>query len=131
MNELWKKRLPFLCAAAGGALLAGAVWACLSLERGGRADHITLAAALLILAELALLLLRREGCRLDTLLVMLLPIGAAMLVRALCLDYASLDYQDFLHHWYVYFQENGGFAAIAGSVGDYNVPYLYFMAAIS
>ena len=46
MNELWKKRLPFLCAAAGGALLAGAVWACLTLERGGRADHITLAAAL-------------------------------------------------------------------------------------
>ena len=131
MNELWKKRLPFLCAAAGGALLAGAVWACLTLERGGRADHITLAAALLILAELALLLLRREGCRLDTLLVMLLSIGTAMLLRALCLDYASLDYQDFLHHWYVYFQENGGFAAIAGSVGDYNVPYLYFMAAIS
>lgn len=70
----------------------------------------------------------RSGART---MVMLLPIGAAMLLRALCLDYASLDYQDFLHQWYVYFRENGGFGAIAGSVGDYNVPYLYFMAAIS
>lgn len=131
MNEPWKKYLPPLCAGAGVLLLAGAVWACLSLERGGRADHITMAAALLILAELALLLLRREGCRLDTLLVMLLPIGAAMLFRALCLDYAGTDYQNFLTHWYAYFQENGGFQAVAHAVGDYNVPYLYFMAFIS
>lgn len=131
MNEPWKKYLPPLCAGAGLLLLAGAVWACLSLERGGRADHITLAAALLILAELALLLLRREGCRLDTLLVMLLPIGAAMLLRALCLDYAGSDYNNFLSGWYRYFQENGGFGAVAHSVGDYNVPYLYFMAFIS
>lgn len=131
MNEPWKKHLPPLCAGVGVLLLAGAVWACLSLERGGRADHITLAAALLILAELALLLLRREGCRLDTLLMMLLPIGAAMLLRALCLDYAGTDYENFLTGWYAYFRDNGGFGAIAHSVGDYNVPYLYFMAFIS
>lgn len=131
MNEPWKKYLPPLCAGAGVLLLAGAVWACMGLERGGRADHITMAAALLILAELALLLLRREGCRWDTLLVMLLPIGAAMLFRALCLDYAGSDYNNFLSGWYRYFQENGGFGAVAHSVGDYNVPYLYFMAFIS
>ena len=131
MNEPWKKYLPPLCAGVGGLLLAGTVWACLSLERGGRADHITLAASLLILAELALLLLRRESCRLDTLLVMLLPIGAAMLFRALSLDYAGSDYNNFLSGWYQYFQENGGFGAVAHSVGDYNVPYLYFMAFIS
>lgn len=131
MNEPWKKYLPPLCAGAGVLLLAGAVWACLSLERGGRADHITMAAALLIVAELALLLLRREGCKLDALLVMLLPIGAAVLARALCLDHVSEDYTKFLSRWYAYFRENGGFGAIAGSVGDYNAPYLYFMAAIS
>ena len=131
MNEPWKKYLPPLCAGAGLLLLAGAVWACLSLERGGRADHITMAAALLILAELALLLLRREGCGLNAMLVMLLPIGAAMLVRALCLDYAGSDYNNFLSHWYAFFRENGGFQAIAKAVGDYNVPYLYFMAFIS
>lgn len=131
MEKPWKTYAPALCGSTGALLLAGAVWACLSLEQGGRVDHITLAAALLILAELALLFLRREGCRLDTLLVMLLPVGAAMLVRALCLDHVSLDYTNFLSGWYQYFKTNGGFAAIAGSVGDYNMPYLYFMAAIS
>lgn len=131
MNEPWKKYLPPLCAGAGVLLLAGAVWACMALERGTPADHIVMAAALLILAGLALLLLRREGCRLDTLLVMLLPIGAAMLFRALCLDYAGTDYENFLTGWYAYFRDNGGFGAIAHSVGDYNVPYLYFMAFIS
>lgn len=127
MNERWNKRLPLLCA-AGGALLAGSAAVCASLERGGGGFT---ALVLLGLAALAAALVWRETGRADRTLVMLLPIGAAMLVRALCLDYASLDYQDFLHHWYVYFQGNGGFAAIAGSVGDYNVPYLYFMAAIS
>lgn len=131
MNEPWKKYLPPLCAGVGLLLLAGTVWACLSLERGGRADHITLAAALLILAALALLLLRQEGCRLNTLLVMLLPIGAAMLFRALSLDYAGTDYKNFLSDWYAYFRDNGGFQAVSHSVGDYNVPYLYFMAFIS
>lgn len=131
MDKPWKKYAPYLCGALGLLLLAGTVWACLGLERGGRADHITLAAALLILAELALLLLRREGCGLNAMLVMLLPIGAAMLVRALCLDYAGSDYNNFLSHWYAFFQENGGFQAIAKAVGDYNVPYLYFMAFIS
>ena len=81
MEKPWKTYAPALCGSAGALLLAGAVWACMGLERGGRADHITMAAALLILAELALLLLRREGCRWDTLLMMLLPIGAAMLAR--------------------------------------------------
>ena len=131
MDKPWKKYAPFLCAGAGGLLLAGTVWACLSLERGGRADHVTMAAALLLLAGLALLLLRREGCRRETLLVMLLPIGAAMLARALCLDYAGTDYKNFLTGWYAYFRDNGGFGAVAHSVGDYNVPYLYFMAFIS
>ncbi len=131
MEKPWKTYAPALCGSAGALLLAGAVWACMGLERGGRVDHITMAAALLILAELALLFLRREGCRLDTLLMMLLPIGAAMLARALCLDYAGSDYNNFLSGWYQYFQENGGFRAVAHSVGDYNVPYLYFMAFIS
>lgn len=131
MDKPWKKYAPYLCGALGALLLAGTAWVCLGLERGGRADHVTLAAALLILAELALLLLRREGCGLDALLVMLLPVGAAMLVRALCLDYAGSDYNNFLSHWYAFFQENGGFQAIAKAVGDYNVPYLYFMAFIS
>lgn len=128
MDELWTKRLPPLCAAAGGALLAGAVWACTLLERDG---GWFAAPALLGMAALAVGLVWLEARSTAQVMVLLLPVGAAMLIRALCLDHVSLDYQNFLSHWYGYFKTNGGFAAMAGSVGDYNVPYLYFMAAIS
>ena len=131
MNDMWTKRLPPLCAVLGVVLLAGTESACLGLERGGAGECTFVAAALLVLAALAVALVWLETRRADCVMVMLLPIGAAMLVRALCLDYVSLDYTNFLSRWYEYFQTNGGFAAIAGSVGDYNVPYLYFMAAIS
>ena len=85
----------------------------------------------LALAALAAALVWFEIRDMDWVMVLLLPIGAAMLVRVLCLDYASGDYNSFLRHWYEFFKRNGGFSAIAGSVGDYNVPYLYFIAAIS
>ena len=131
MEKPWKKYIPGLCGALGALLLAGMVRVCFGLERGGTADHAAVAAVLLVLAALALLLLRLEGCGRDTLLVLLLPVGAAMLARALCMDYAGSDYNNFLSHWYRFFQENGGFQAVAKAVGDYNVPYLYFMAFIS
>ena len=131
MDKPWKNYLPALCGAIGTVLLAGTAWACLSLERGGPPDRIAVAAALLLLAVLALALLRWEGCGRDTLLILLLPVGAAMLLRTLSLDYAGTDYKNFLTHWYAYFQEHGGFQAVSHAVGDYNVPYLYFMAFIS
>ena len=33
--------------------------------------------------------------------------------------------------WAAFFRDNGGFAAIAQPIGNYNAPYLYFLAAIS
>lgn len=131
MGEGWKKYLPPACAGLGLGLALAAVWACLGLEQGTPADGVCVAGVMVLLGLGALALLRLEGYGRDALEVMLLPIGAAMLVRALCLDYVSLDYTQFLSEWYDYFKANGGFAAIAGSVGDYNAPYLYFMAAIS
>ncbi len=131
MEEYWKKRLPILCGALGGAMLAGVVPACAGLRLAGGEDCLFLIVALLALAALGLALVWLEARRLDWVLAALAPIGAAMLVRALCLDYASGDYNTFLCHWYDYFKTNGGIEAIAGSVGDYNVPYLYFIAAIS
>lgn len=131
MERQWKRHLPAGCAGLGVLALAACVGVCAGLERGTSGDRLGAAAVLLLCAALALGLLRLEGCRWETMLVMVLPVGAAMLVRALCMDYASLDYKNFLSQWYQYFKANGGFAAIAGSVGDYNMPYLYFMAAIS
>lgn len=131
MDERWIKRLPPLCAVLGGGLLAGVVPVCAGLQRAGGEDCFFIITVILALAALAAALVWLECRRVDWVLMALAPIGAAMLARALCLDYASGDYNTFLEHWYTYFKLNGGFSAIAGSVGDYNVPYLYFIAAAS
>ncbi len=60
-------------------------------------------------------------------LLMLLAMG----VRAAFGDYATLDYQDFLSVWVEYFRQNGGVLALKESIGNYNVPYLYFLALFS
>ncbi|MFI6156092.1 glycosyltransferase 87 family protein [Kitasatospora sp. NPDC051170] len=58
--------------------------------------------------------------------------SAALLVRALLLPYESPDWYYFLGPWYRYLEDNGGFHALGGAdFSDYNVPYLYLMAALS
>ena len=131
MDNAWRKYTPFICAELGIFLLALAAVMCMGLERGDALDHAGIAVILLALAGVSALLLHIEGVKRDALLVMLLPIGAAMLVRVLCLDFVSGDYTSFLDNWCSYFRTHGGFAAVAHAVGDYNVPYLYFMAFIS
>ena len=58
-------------------------------------------------------------------------IVCAMLLRGLCMEHETLDYQNFLSVWVEQLRSNGGFAALRGSIGNYNVPYLYFLAAFS
>ena len=122
MDKAWKRYAPAICGLLGILLLAGCGAACMGLERGGPADRTVVAVVLLVLAGASVFLLRLEGCGRDALLVMLLPVGAAFLIRALCLDYAGTDYTNFLSRWYCFFTESGGFAAVAHAVGDYNVP---------
>jgi len=56
---------------------------------------------------------------------------AAFALRLLFLPHETLDYQNFLAEWVRYFRENGGFAALDRSIGNYNLPYLYFLALFS
>lgn len=56
---------------------------------------------------------------------------AAFMLRLYWFEYKTLDYIDFLHPWINYFRENGGFYALRNSIGNYNVPYLYFLALFS
>lgn len=114
-----------------GALLCLTIWICMGSERGGTGDHVFVAVFLVAMAALAACLVWVETRDLDQVILLLAPIGAAMLARALCMDHTTNDYEMFLCRWYAYFKTNGGFDAIVGSVGDYNVPYLYFIAAIS
>ena len=55
----------------------------------------------------------------------------AMLVRYLGMDHVTADYTTFLSRWVQFFRDNGGFTALRYSVGNYNIPYLYFLAAFS
>ena len=149
MDKAWKKYVPAVCAGLGVLCLAGMVWAVLYQDlswlevynngwngtfapvQGTLGQRMVVAAALVALAALALFLLRSERMDGRTLLVMLLPVAAAMLVRSLMLEFMSGDYRMFLSRWVEFFRSNGGFAGIAEDLGDYNVPYLYFLAAIS
>ncbi len=61
----------------------------------------------------------------------LLLLLGAMALRAYFMDYETLDYQNFLTRWVQFYRDNGGFRALDRSVGNYNIPYLYFMALFS
>ena len=117
--------------AAGALLFAFSLAAILRLEQGTLEGRLVLALLFASEVMLAVALLRREGCAASTLLALLLPLGAAFLVRALCLDYVTLDFQDFLSPWVEFFREHGGPLGLGEAVGNYNVPYLYFLSLIS
>lgn len=55
----------------------------------------------------------------------------ALAVRFPMLSHETYDYRDFLSPWVQFFRDNGGFLALRQPLGDYNVPYLYFLAAFS
>ena len=80
-----------------------------------------------------LLLLWREGLLQSrrAFVVSLLLTALAFALRGMAFDYETLDYQNFLHPWCEFFRANGGFKALATPVGNYNIPYLYFLALFS
>lgn len=56
---------------------------------------------------------------------------AAFGLRYVLLSHVTLDYTTFLAKWVQFFRDNGGFSALSRSIGNYNVPYLYFLSAFS
>ena len=86
-----------------------------------------------IIASLSLAILWREGLLRSTrnLMAASFFLAFAIIIRIFSLDHETLDYVNFLSRWVEYFRQNGGFAALSGEVGNYNVPYLYFLALFS
>lgn len=86
-----------------------------------------------LLAGLGLVLLYHEGL----LRSMRAWIVAASLLlvslggRLVFFDYETLDYINFLSRWAAYFRDYGGFLALRRQTGNYNIPYLYFLALFS
>ena len=64
----------------------------LTLSLGTPIARTTVGLSFMALGALALFLLYREGISFDKLLLMLLPIGAALLIRVLLLDHVTLDF---------------------------------------
>ncbi len=92
-------------------------------------------AVLILAAEglFALWLLRRDGLipTWRSALAAAALLALAFVLRGAALNYETLDYQDFLTQWVDFFRDNGGFKALAKPVGNYNIPYLYFLALFS
>lgn len=132
MEQTKKPGGAFYLWAAGGLVcfLAGLL-SCAGLQRGGWNVFVVIPTLLVIWAGLGLLLLWRADLERRAFLLCLLPLGLAVLLRVLLLDHATYDYLDFLSPWTEFFRQNGGFLALKYPVGNYNVPYLYFLAAIS
>lgn len=84
-------------------------------------------------ALFALFLLYRDGLLNRPLyfIISVLLLLLAFSLRGSVFGYETLDYQNFLTKWVDFFRENGGFAALSRPVGNYNIPYLYFLALFS
>lgn len=55
----------------------------------------------------------------------------AVVVRVAMFDHESTDYKFFVKGWYEFISTHGGFGALKYSFADYNVPYLYLIAALT
>ena len=58
-------------------------------------------------------------------------ITVAFAIRIIVLPVITSDYTLFLEKWVDFYRQNGGFLAIADKIGNYNLPYLYFLALFS
>ena len=95
--------------------------------------ELTVVLGLAIMAVFALTVLYFEGVlggRRAVIISCVLVISA-MLVRGAYMGHRTLDYENFLAVWVDFFRNNGGGRALSRSIGNYNVPYLYFLALFS
>ncbi len=88
---------------------------------------------LIIIAAIGLLILHGEGIANTPKKICICAglLALAMLLRGLAFDFRSGDYNTFLSKWVEFFRLGGGFSALSTSIGNYNLPYLYFLAAFS
>lgn len=94
-----------------------------------------ISAVIILLLEglFALILLYKEGLLKNPTLAVLSAVLTALALglRLAVFDYETGDYQNFLTLWVDFFRERGGLAALSQPVGNYNIPYLYFLALFS
>lgn len=113
----------------GGLTLAGSFWAFARLEDCSFLSALLLSLILAAAVSASLLPLSKAS------LQCLVPccVGAAVLltVRILGFPEETSDFTNFLRPWTEYYRANGNLRAIGHEVGNYNVPYLVFLAFFS
>lgn len=122
--------LPLTCAGTGFVFLFLSLLPVGALTLGSTVAHAAVFLLLLAVAAAALVLVQHYQPT-QQVMIALLPIGLSLFLRALMLDFQTHDYYTFLEQWAAAFRDNGGFAAVKLPIGNYNAPYLYFLAAIS
>lgn len=95
-------------------------------------DAITIT-ILLAIAAGALVLLYLTGVlkRPEHVVICAALIAGAFVIRGFCMNHVTADYETFLSQWVDYYRQNGGFAALGDKIGNYNLPYLYFLCLFS
>lgn len=87
--------------------------------------------AIIGIAAIAVLYLEKVFKSTLSLIVGAALIFASLAIRIPMADHISGDYVSFLSIWVQYFRDGGGFEALKEGIGNYNVPYYYFLAAFS
>jgi hypothetical protein len=109
--------------------ISAAFFVSLPLPGCGVWGALFISLCLMFFAGLFLLISRKEFG------VFFLPVSAAvcllLLLRLCFFGVATSDYVDFLKPWTERFRELGGLAGLKYAVGNYNVPYLFFLAVFS
>lgn len=95
-------------------------------------DAVTIT-ILLAIAAGALVLLYLTGVlkRPEQVIICAALIAGAFILRGLCMNVVTSDYETFLSQWVDYYRQHGGFAALGDKIGNYNLPYLYFLSLFS
>ncbi|MDR2531156.1 MAG: hypothetical protein LBC65_06415 [Oscillospiraceae bacterium] len=130
MNESPSRHLPWLFVPVFGIVV---YLCCQSWEYASVGTSVTVTVAMVGAVIAARQLLRRDGLCRDALssCVMLIPFCSLMLVRLSVFDHVTLDYEWFLHPWVERLRETGGIAGLSEPLGNYNVPYLTWLAVFS
>ena len=66
-----------------------------------------------------------------TLIKCIILISFALFVRLCFFDKENTDYEWFLKVWVEFFRENAGLKGLGSKIGNYNVPYMFFLALFS
>lgn len=91
--------------------------------------RLLMALGLPVIAAAAVLLSRVS--RRDLRLLMVALAGILLLLRLIWFPVETTDYTDFLRPWAAWYHAHGGLQALGRNVGNYNVPYLVFLALFS